>query len=372
MKLKLGIFLSLLISAVGFFLIARFRKQTAELIWPFKTGPSAPVAGIASLSGEKTGNRESADIQFSAWLPWWSEDEVAASLKVAALYLKTILPVWYRLEPDGKIREIEVANKEVVLAIAADNRAEILPSLANDFDGRRVAKLLADGSLRESLLKDLVRIAKDNQYRGWDLDWEGLKPADKDAYSRFVADLASVLHQNGLLLSVSVYAQTGEAADQWEGLAGQDYQALAESADQLRIMAYDFHNENSRPGPVTPLDKLEAVIDFNLKNLPREKIVLGIPTYGYDWGPDKGEPVEYRQARERLSQFQGTTNRDPLSSSLVGRYRLDGVGHEIWFEDRESISRKLEIAKKQGIRQFCFWRLGGEDSRLWSQALGQN
>ena len=47
------------------------------------------------------------------------------------------------------------------------------------------------------------------------------------------------------------------------------------------------------------------------------------------------------------------------------RYRADGVDHEVWYEDAESIAAKLKLADAYGVGAVELWRLGGEDPGLW-------
>ena len=34
---------------------------------------------------------------------------------------------------------------------------------------------------------------------------------------------------------------------------------------------------------VAPLDKVRQVVEYALSQIPAEKLILGIPNYGYDW-----------------------------------------------------------------------------------------
>jgi hypothetical protein len=59
---------------------------------------------------------------------------------------------------------------------------------------------------------------------------------------------------------------------------------------------------------------------------------------------------------------------DRLSQSPSSRYTdAQGRAHEVWFENAESTTSKLEAAKATGIRGVYLWMIGGEDDRTWSQ-----
>ena len=60
--------------------------------------------------------------------------------------------------------------------------------------------------------------------------------------------------------SVAIYAKTYDA--QWDGAGAQDWAELAKYADSLKIMGYDYHWCTQHPGPLAPLDWLEAVMNY--------------------------------------------------------------------------------------------------------------
>ena len=49
------------------------------------------------------------------------------------------------------------------------------------------------------------------------------------------------------------------------------------------IMAYDFHHAGSEPGPVAPITDVRRTVEFAIRYVPRRKIIIGVPLYGYDW-----------------------------------------------------------------------------------------
>ena len=301
--------------------------------------------------------------EFSSWIPCCDENRSLSSLEIAKGKLGSILPVWYQLERNGQITET-IAYKKEITSIATDSKISIMPTITNEFKGEYVTTFLDNEELQLAEIEKLVRIALDSGYSGWDLDWEEILESDRERFSDSVELFARHLHENNLLLSVTVHAQTGQP-DDWVGSKGQDWSAISEHADFIRIMAYDFHNVSTQPGPITPLDKLEQVLDYAISIIPKDKIVLGLPTYGYDWSEEKVVSFQYEDVIKQIDQFGGSWSRDNESFALVGNYTFNGMDHTIWFEDKESTAKKIAIARSFGVYQFTYWRLGGEDQRIW-------
>ena len=303
-------------------------------------------------------------LEVSAWIPWWDEERVLTSLDQSEDMLTTVLPVWYQLKKDGTLEFTASAKREVVREAIKKKGLFVIPTIGNEFDPERVSILLHDEEKQQDFFDDLIEEALIPGYDGWDLDWEYLDEGDKDAYSLFIQKLATVLHREGLLLSVTVHAQTGTSSD-WKIAQTHDYTKIGEYADMVRIMVYDFHHAESSPGAITPLDKLEEVLSFAVQNLPREKIIIGLPTYGYDW-EEKGESVQFIDAIQRLSTLDGSWERDEVSWELTGTYMKDNLTHTLWFLDSASIEKKIEKVLDSGVSRVCFWRIGGEDPTIWS------
>ena len=133
----------------------------------------------------------------------------------------------------------------------------------------------------------IVALTEREHYAGIDLDYENLHAGDRQAFTTFVTRLARALHARGKVLSVAVFAKTTNAGTDPRNLA-QDYAAIGRAADQVRLMAYDYHWASSPPGPVAPISWVRAVLRYARTQIPASKIILGVPLYGYDWvGPPR-------------------------------------------------------------------------------------
>jgi len=204
------------------------------------------------------------------------------------------------------------------------------------------------------------------QYAGIDIDYEDLRAGDREAFTTFVTQLADALHDKDKLLSIAVFAKTTDAGEDQRNVA-QDYAAIGAAADEVRLMAYDYHWAGSTPGPVAPITWVRQVVDYAKTQMPAGKIVLGIPVSGYDWVGGQAEVVSWLQCFGRTKAFNATLQYDRLSQSPSFRYTdAQGREHEVWFENAESTTAKLDAAKVTGIRGVYLWMIGGEDDRTWA------
>lgn len=156
-----------------------------------------------------------------------------------------------------------------------------------------------------------------------------------------------------------------------------DLAALEPYVDQFFIMAYDFHKAGGEPGPNFPVSGAETYgYDFNqmttdfLRHIPPEKINVVFGLFGYDWTvDDKDRPIKpakaltLAQIKKRFIDNCSETNcqkrRDETSfETKITYFDEAGAKHIIWFEDEESVVRKIDNADKAGISRFSFWAYG--------------
>jgi spore germination protein len=210
-----------------------------------------------------------------------------------------ISPFWYRVLSDGRVVPYVDAwgatyEDPAIVAFLKSNGILVIPTVANVvdgmWDGALVGRIIRDPQLTRTNVDALVSLAVSKGYDGIDLDYEDLAASDRIAFTAFVTSLAQGLHAQGKLLTVNVYAKTSEPGT-WEGPRAQDWQAIGAVADQVRIMAYEYHWSGSGPGPIAPIDWVRDVLAFARSTIPAGRIVHGVPLYGYDWG--KGPGVDH-------------------------------------------------------------------------------
>ena len=129
------------------------------------------------------------------------------------------------------------------------------------------------------------------------------------------------------------------------------------------IMAYDWHHGGSEPGPVAPITEVRRTVEFALRNVPRRKITIGMPLYGYDWTipftPGSVAPaISNEVAVETAMRYQSPIQYSTEFESPFFRYiDQQGITHEVWFEDVRSIGAKMLLIHEYGLHGLGAWQL---------------
>jgi spore germination protein len=315
-----------------------------------------------SVEIDHAGNQTSASQpEISGWIAWWKESESLEVVEKHGKSLSCVSPGWLKLDKQGKLVETGTMDKKMAIKKIKDSKIRLFPMLATDFSDKELSDFMKDKKALDNFVISLMGKLKEYQADGLDLDFENIGAAYISDFSSLVSTLGTELKKNNLLFSVVIQAQTGK--NDWEGLKGQDLGLISKYADEMRIMAYDKHGQFSPPGPITPMDWYAAIIDNNLKLIPREKIVVGLPTYGYLWKEDGGfDSFQYMDFISYLKNNKFQEKRDPVSYELNYTSKA-GTG---WLSDSVSVIKKIDYAREKGINRFIIWNLGGTDEAIFS------
>jgi spore germination protein len=276
-----------------------------------------------------------------------------------------VSPIWYAIGKDNHIVERQNVNAPEWRAAMAG--IPVVPIIQNAFMGefgiQQTHDLIMDVDGRERHAEEIVRLVIENGYDGIELDYEWMLAETRDYFTDFVALLAGKLHAHGRILSVTLHPKYRDRDDMGPG--SQDWAGLARHADRLKIMAYNYSWPTSPPGPIAPVDWLEKIAVYAKDRIPAEKLYFGLPWYGYNWkeGEEQARAVYWTDVQQILATEKPTDLARDASGELRFTYRT----RTVWFQDAESIRRKIAAVQKviPNVAGFSYWRAGGEDPRKW-------
>lgn len=293
--------------------------------------------------------------------------------------ISAVAPFWYRLSPsNGSKLQVHhpqaftVQEEKRIINKAHQQNMQVLMLVHNllydgQANGKELAKqMLATKESRKVFIDDVEAKLKEFKYDGINVDIESIYVADRDRFSLLIKELHHRLSSEGYLITVCVPAKTGDSlANTWSGPF--DYQEIARYSDKVAIMTYDEHGYSSGPGPVASYNWVRNVMKYAVGEIPAEKILMGIPGYGFDWtvGKKGAGYISYSQAINLSSSMGTKIQWDSSAKVPYFKYQRNGERHEVWFESKYSLEHKLDIAKEYKIGGIALWRVGLEDAGMW-------
>ncbi len=252
--------------------------------------------------------------------------------------------------------------------ISFANSVGISPTLmvGNNFSGEIAKTLLESTANRNTFITNLLNILKTNNYRGVNIDIEGIYSTNRNNYTTFLSEIYSTLKPQGYTVSVAVPAKTTDNPNYTWNYA-YDYASISNYADYIVLMTYDEHYPGGSPGPVASIGWVTNVIKYATTVIPNEKIYLGLAAYGYDWSTTGTKAYSINGCYNLATNNGATILWDNTSKCPYFTYTdTNGVPHTVWFENSMSIEPKLDLLSQYDLAGIGIWRLGLENSDYWN------
>lgn len=301
-----------------------------------------------------------------------------------------LVPTWYQVDENGLVTG---APEPAVLSEAQKEKLPVMPIVAL-FNKRSFHLLATNAAAQAEMNQALVRECRLHGYVGFQFDLENVDWTDRDALTALVTATAAELHKAGFQLSIATvpnapgYPGSGAFAKwiytDWRG--AYDLAGLAKVVDLICLMTYDQNTRWTTPGPVAGWQWTVDNMNYALRFVPKDKLSLGIPLYGYHWftgaptiAPPavQGEPpiekpnptADYISAPDAMllaRDWDGKLQWDDQDHTAWFYFYRDQMREWVFFTDLRTFRDRYDLAQQNGLEGFCSWVLGQEDPAIWT------
>jgi spore germination protein YaaH len=355
---------------LGYCLTRDLGEQESLAAVPAKESPEFPP--LKSISGKIS----------MVWDQVFSkEDNLNEERLVPIPGLDVISPTWFTFdvsEMNGDLVDIgdpayvDWAHSQgwQVWALVSDFSSDLDTALNSHI----TQKILSDTDMRDYVIKQLLSFIDLYGLDGINVDFEYVQPEDARHYIQFFRELYPHMRAKGAVLSVDMY--NPDLDNYWSKYYNRE--AVGACADYICVMAYDQSGSSPVPGPNASLPFVEAGLDQTLKEVPKEKVILGMPFYSRIWRTetidDKDSSRNDAYGMEAAKAFFDSKNTgfawDEVLKSYYAEYSSvengNNVTYSVWLEDLQSLEEKLKVAKARDIAGISGWKRGLEAEGVWS------
>ena len=378
---------------------------TAYYVWQNNLPLVSPISLIETLIGNSPAIKSKKIIY--GFLPYWNL-KYADTLNISNLthfaYFSVSLdedgtiikktnvieaePGWNKLKSKttGKLLyQSKLLGQKTVLTVTA-----MEPDL--------IESILSTANSRATAVNSIISVYKDYGFDDINVDFEYVSTGSQElraSFVQFVSDLRSTCTsiKNYCQIDIDVFASVAEKPRLW------DLKTLEPVTDKFIVMAYDYYRpSSSQAGPVSPLigkcnfsslsqstcldEDIITHISLISKILPSEKIILGIPFYGYEWQtasedflantyPGTGSLATYQRIQSLFQNQDISTISAKWSDSTLTpylSYHEDNKTYQIYFENAQSLEQKIKLVESADLGGIAIWALGYEGSTddLWA------
>ncbi len=291
-----------------------------------------------------------------------------------------LVPAWYSVDGNGLLWG---GANPYVLQTAAQRHVVVMPIVATIVQPE-LHKLFTTPMAQKAFVDSLLGECKRNGYGGFQIDFENVPWTDRDQLSSLVAETAAALHKEGLQLTIATVPNAPGTPGKsgyshwlyanWRG--AYDLKALAQSVDLICLMTYDQNTRWTQPGPVAGYQWTVQQLEYALQLVPKEKLSLGIPVYGYHWfagDPGKDEKpnptAEYigqQEVDQYLAAYHPHLEWDSYDRTAWFYFYKDDNREWVFYTDKRGFEERLNLARDHNLNGFCSWVLGTEDPAIWT------
>ncbi|MFY9114614.1 MAG: glycosyl hydrolase family 18 protein, partial [Dethiobacteria bacterium] len=283
--------------------------------------------------------------------------------------LNIVAPTWFNIrDAEGNVENLA---DPVYVKWARERGYDIWAAVTSSADPELTAKILSSSALRRKVIDQILIFARLYGLDGFNLDFENFHADYRDLYTQFVRELAPLCREEGLVLSVDVTMLSNSVY--WSRCY--DRRMLAACVDYVMLMAYDEHGGFSKvAGPVSSLPWVEHGLQKVLKEVPAEKLVLGVPFYTRQWEIEylEGGAQEVSSKAYSMGKIEEIVRRHDVALRWDSDARQNKVvyeegekTYEIWIEDADSMRQRVALVNKYGLAGIAAWRRGFETPEVW-------
>lgn len=326
-----------------------------------------PKTTELSYSGEYKEDYSSLTREHKINLTWHQVTSEEANTALGATIqnmtgVNVISPTWFSVTAnEGTISSLASAD----YVNEAHNRGLEVWGLIDNFNPDvSTLEMLSIRSSREHIIQKLLEEAQRVGLDGINVDFEALTEEEAPHFIQFVRELSVVCRANNLVLSVD------NPVPQFTGFYNRKEQGIV--ADYVIIMGYDEHTTGSEEaGSVASLPFVKEGIEKTLQEVPKEKVINGIPFYTRLWtesnnGTLSSEVMTMDAASQYIQENGIEVYWEKETAQNYGELLTDNGTQKIWLEDEQSIEEKMKLISQYELAGVASWKLGFERADVWN------
>jgi spore germination protein YaaH len=287
--------------------------------------------------------------------------------------VNVVSPTWFSLAGnDGTIKNIASLDYS---KWAKAKGYQVWGVFSNSFDPKLTHGALKDFDTRQTIIRQLLHFSQMYHLHGINFDIENVNKEDGPFVTQFIREAAPYFHEAGLIVSMEITFSAGEN-NNWSSFY--ERKELAKIADYLIVMAYDEHwGAASGAGSVASLPWVEQNLKKLLKEVPNNRLILGVPLYSRLWKEQLNangtkEITSKALSMDKAKAWVAEKGLKPTFNVESGQnyaeyYAADEKAtYKIWLEDQVSLTRRADLVKAYQLAGIGTWSRYFGDPTAWT------
>ena len=255
--------------------------------------------GILALPNVNVAATASEPFEISGWIPYWRAEKGIESILPNLGTFTEVNPFVYTIKQSGGLNEASSLSDAQWVNLAAQAKAKgikFIPTVmwANP---DAIDDVLRDPEKRKAHISAIVHEVYARKFDGIDIDYESKHARTRPYFSLFLKELYTAMeYDKWLMCTIEARTPLDARYSSLESIPkdieyANDFAEINKYCDRVRIMAYDqgridlkLNGSNAVPYiPIADKAWVEKVVLLAAEEIDRNKIVIGVPTYGYEY-----------------------------------------------------------------------------------------
>ncbi|MBI5645282.1 hypothetical protein HY970_04295 [Candidatus Kaiserbacteria bacterium] len=366
--------------------------------------------------------------EVTGWIPYWRTATGTIDTVAHLDSLTEVNPFVYTVKSDGTLVDNGKLDEEPwksFIETAKAKHVRVVPTIMWS-NRETIHAILKSQKSRIALEDRIAALVKEKGFDGIDIDFENKKADTRPYFSTFLKGLYQRMGKKWVMCTIETrtpnedrYYDTTIPAD--ASIYANDLKEINKYCDRVRLMAYDqqtidlklateYASSSQLYAPVGDPAWITKVVNLMSKDIKKSKILIGVPTYGYEysvtayagnqyiydilWTFNPGyalpiaaqygiTPARTQWGEMAFTYFPNTTSTPPVSGAieaLAASAAASSVAtanntnltfrYMVW-PDAQSVQTKVDLAKRLGVRGISIFKLdGGQDPAIWTVLQG--
>ncbi len=234
--------------------------------------------------------------------------------------------------------------------------------------------ILLNKEFQNTQINNIITILKEKGYRGVNVSFEYINISNVELYEDYIQSITKRLNEEGYLVFVTVIPQITNV-NSIVNFEKVDYTIFDQLAQNIIFMNYEWATNINPPSPISSIYNINAFLEYAIKSVSSDKIIIGLATIGYDWelpyaaGLSSVYSLTLDRAIELARNVGAEIQFDEVSQTPYFGYEIkEGVNlvsHIVWFIDARSMDALLGLVSKYNLNGTAIWNITIYNPQLW-------
>jgi spore germination protein len=234
--------------------------------------------------------------------------------------------------------------------------------------------ILYKEDITDKYIENIINILRRKGLYGVSFIFSFITPLYEEAYNRFTEKVTKRLNSEGFTVITSLPPMT-EIETNLITFEKINYSQIGNYANQVVVMNYSWGNNPGPPMPAASIFMLRLFVDYLITQIPTDKMIIGLPLFGYGWqlpyiiGVTQANAITYESAINLALDTGSEIMFDETSQNPYYQFILNRAGipiqYMVWFVDVRSIAALTGLVTEYNFPGIAVWNIMTFFQQMW-------